>query len=411
MESDQPNKSLFARLIRLAAQGMTHGQILVTLPDGGRMTLGENCRETVAELHIHSWRLLPRIVASWDIGFAQSYLAGEWSSPNPTKLLSALCRNKQMGNRLQFLRLPPFTARIRHALNKNYPRNSRRNISAHYDLGNAFYSQWLDEKMQYSSALYTQDGQSLEEAQDAKLKRVTDLLDLKGGERVLEVGCGWGSLARHLAEQRRCHVTGITLSTEQLDFARKQVAESAASDLCDFALLDYRSSAGVYDRIVSIEMIEAVGEEYWPLYFDVLRARLRPGGTAVIQAITIDERRFRTYRGRPDFIQRFIFPGGMLPTVGAITQLAARSGLTIRHTDFFGASYAQTLSEWSQRFHQAWPSIRSMGFDDRFRRMWDYYLSYCQAGFENGILNVGLYQMSALSQIQLAGTRSNAPAS
>lgn len=396
MESDQSSQSLLARLIRFAAKDMAHGQILVTFPDGGRMTLGEDCHKPPVELRIHSRRLLPRIIASWDIGFAQSYLAGEWSSPDLTTLLSVLCRNNEMGNRLQFLRVPPFIARIRHVLNGNSPGNSRRNISAHYDLGNAFYSQWLDATMQYSSAFFTQDGQSLEQAQVAKLERVADLLDLKGGERVLEVGCGWGSLARYLAEQHRCQITGITLSTEQLDFARKQAAGSAASDLCDFGLQDYRSSAGVYDRIVSIEMIEAVGEDYWPLYFDVLRARLRPGGTAVIQAITIDERRFRTYRDRPDFIQRYIFPGGMLPSVGAVTQFAARSGLTIRHTDFFGASYARTLSEWSHRFHQAWPSIRSMGFDDRFRRMWDYYLSYCQAGFENGVLNVGLYQMSAL---------------
>jgi cyclopropane-fatty-acyl-phospholipid synthase len=396
-ELQRPSPSFFARLLRLVAGNIRHGLILVSLPDGEHMTLGDNGPGPGAELRIHSWRLLPRIAAGWDIGFAQSYLAGEWSSPDLTALMSVLCRNDETGSRLRNICMPPLIARIRHALNKNSPRNSRRNIAAHYDLGNAFYSQWLDAEMQYSSALFTREGQSLEDAQNAKLERIAGLLDLSGGESVLEIGCGWGSLARYLAEQHRCQVTGITLSTEQLEFARAQAAGSAVSEFCDFGLLDYRSSVGVYDRIVSIEMIEAVGESFWSLYFDVLRQRLRPGGTAVIQAITIHERRFTRYRDRPDYIQRFIFPGGMLPTSEAIARLAARSGLTIRHTEMFGASYARTLSEWSNRFQQAWPSIRSLGFDDRFRRMWDYYLSYCQAGFENGELDVGLYQMSAPS--------------
>lgn len=397
LELERPSPSLFARLLRLVAGDIRYGQIRVFLPDGAHMTLGKDSQGPCAELRIHSWRLLPRIAAGWDIGFAQSYLAGEWSSPDLTALMSVLCRNDETGNRLRNLRIPPLIARFRHALNRNSPRNSRRNIAAHYDLGNAFYSQWLDTTMQYSSALFTRDNQGLEDAQIAKLERISGLLDLSGGESVLEIGCGWGSLARFLAERHRCRVTGITLSTEQLEFARAQVAGSAVSEFCEFGLQDYRSSAGVYDRIVSIEMIEAVGESFWPLYFDVLRRRLRPGGTAVIQAITIHERRYKKYRDRPDYIQRFIFPGGMLPTTGAITQLAARSGLTIRHREMFGASYARTLSDWSNRFQRAWPTIRSLGFDDRFRRMWDYYLSYCQAGFENGELDVGLYQMTAPS--------------
>jgi cyclopropane-fatty-acyl-phospholipid synthase len=247
--------------------------------------------------------------------------------------------------------------------------------------------------MQYSSALFSRSGQTLEEAQENKLNRVSQLLELSGGERVLEIGCGWGGLAQHLVERHECHVTGVTLSARQLEFARERVRAHHWSRSCELRLQDYRDVRETFDRIASIEMLEAVGEAYWPTYFRKLRDTLRPGGVAVLQVITIDETRFDAYRRRPDFIQRYIFPGGMLPTPSIIRQQAADAGLHFETAEFFGDSYAQTLAEWQTRFQRAWPVIESLGFDDRFKRTWEYYLTYCQVGFEAGTVNVGLYKI------------------
>ena len=251
--------------------------------------------------------------------------------------------------------------------------------------------------MTYSSGIYSSPYQTLAQAQQVKLDRVTELLELDGGERILEIGCGWGALARHLIERHRCHVTGLTLSTEQLGYAREKLSAQGLADKSDLRLEDYRDTAGRYDRVVSIEMLEAVGETYWPLFFDKLRQRLSVGGVAVLQVITIDERRFESYRRRPEFIQRYIFPGGMLPTIDIVKQLVSSSGLRLVSTEFFADSYARTLADWHDRFLDAWASIESLGFDVRFKRMWEYYLAYCRLGFEIGALNVGLYKIERSS--------------
>lgn len=283
--------------------------------------------------------------------------------------------------------------RFRHALNRNTRRGSRRNIAAHYDLGNDFYRLWLDPSMTYSSAIYSAPGETLDQAQRNKLDRVTELLGLSGGERVLEIGCGWGALAGHMIQRADCHVTGLTLSTEQLSYAQRQLTERGYAGKSDLRLQDYRDESGTYDRVVSIEMLEAVGEAYWPTFFANLRQRLDPQGAAVLQVITIDQSRFESYRRRPEFIQRYIFPGGMLPTTEILEQLVAKSGLRLTSSEFFGDSYAQTLADWHRRFLDTWPSIKALGFDDRFKRMWEYYLAYCRLGFEIGVLNVGLYRI------------------
>jgi cyclopropane-fatty-acyl-phospholipid synthase len=247
--------------------------------------------------------------------------------------------------------------------------------------------------MSYSSAIYSSLGQTLEDAQRAKLDCVIDLLGLAGGERVLELGCGWGALAGRIIERTGCHVTGLTLSTQQLAYAQRELSQRGLAGESDLRLQDYRDAEGTYDRVVSVEMLEAVGAAYWPTFFANLRQRLNPQGTAVLQVITIDQNRFEAYRRRPEFIQRYIFPGGMLPTTEIIEQLVANAGLRLVSSEFFGESYVRTLAEWHRRFQETWPSIEALGFDDRFKRMWEYYLAYCRLGFEIGALNVGLYKI------------------
>ncbi|MGB6536688.1 MAG: cyclopropane-fatty-acyl-phospholipid synthase family protein [Xanthobacteraceae bacterium] len=286
--------------------------------------------------------------------------------------------------------------RIMHWLRANTRRGSRRNIAAHYDLGNDFFRAWLDHGMSYSSALY-RGTESLEQAQEQKLDRIAELLALRGGESVLEIGCGWGALAERLLHQFGATVFAITLSEEQLRYARTRLARDVRQKRANLRLLDYRDVRGRFDRVVSIEMIEAVGERYWPVYFAKLRESLHQGGVAVLQAITIAEQRFAAYRSRPDFIQRRIFPGGMLPTRSIIEQEAARAGLKLVHHESFGDSYAKTLAEWRGRFKRACPYIQESGFDDRFRRLWEYYLAYCEVGFRLGTVDVGFFKLAESS--------------
>jgi cyclopropane-fatty-acyl-phospholipid synthase len=372
-------------------RGLASGQLVVETPDAERLVFRGTYPGPSAHLSINHPRFLWRLLASGDVGFAESYMAGEWSTPDLhalLELISAGCAD----NPRAWMVPSRIVRRIRHVLNRNTRRGSRRNIAAHYDLGNEFYLHWLDAGMSYSSGLFNAPAQTLEQAQDAKLDRVIELLQLNGGERILEIGCGWGSFAQRLAERHACRVVGLTLSTEQLAFARQRLPEDL-SDRCEFRLQDYRDASGTFDRIVSIEMLEAVGEPYWPAFFAKLRDRLRSRGVAVLQVISIDESRFAGYRRCPDFIQRYIFPGGMLPTRSTIERESARAGLRLVSTDFFGASYARTLADWRHRFQRAWPAIKTPGFDDRFRRMWEYYLTYCQVGFEAGAVDVGLYKL------------------
>jgi cyclopropane-fatty-acyl-phospholipid synthase len=291
------------------------------------------------------------------------------------------------------LHLPRICLKLRHWLNRNTPRGSRRNISAHYDLGNEFYSKWLDAGMSYSSAVFSSTTGTLEEAQDAKLDQVVDLMDISGHERVLEIGCGWGGLAEQILRRTNCTLTGLTLSSEQLDFTQRRLSRAGLASRADIRLQDYREVLGTFDRIVSIEMLEAVGEAFWPRYFETLRDRLRPGGVAVLQVITMDDARFGRYRRAPDFIQKHVFPGGMIPTARIVGEEATQAGLQLVAKHFFGESYARTLSEWQRRFQKSWPQIKPLGFDERFYRMWNYYLSYCEAGFLTGALDVGFYKL------------------
>ena len=384
-------RSLLFALMRRMLGRLEYGRLLIETPAGERLIVEGRRPGPNAQMTIQSWRFLWRLIARLDIGFAESYIAGEWSSPNLGMLMTFALQNADAVKPNRWLHLPRILRRLRHGLNRNTKRGSRRNVAAHYDLGNEFYAQWLDPSMSYSSGLFSAVGQTLEDAQEARLQRVFELLAMSGAERVLEIGCGWGGLAERLIDRYRCDVTGVTLSAKQLAFARERLRDRGLSRHGDLRLQDYRDVQGSYDRIVSIEMLEAVGEAYWPTYFRQLRDNLRPGGIAVLQVITIEEARFESYRQLPDFIQRYIFPGGMLPTKSIVKREIAAADLTLLSAELFGESYAQTLIEWQRRFQEAWPAIERLGFDDRFKKTWEYYLSYCQAGFESKAINVGLY--------------------
>lgn len=386
--------SVAEALLRRIVGRLERGELVIETPTRDRLVLGGRRPGPLAKVTIHTWRCLWRLVSNWDIGFAEAYIAGEWSSPDLVALLKLACNNSDLVKPLKALRGPRLWLRLRHAMNRNTRRGSRRNIAAHYDLGNEFYRQWLDPGMTYSAGLFSRAAQTLEEAQDAKLDRVISLLNLSGGERVLEIGCGWGSFAERLIQQHDGAVTGVTLSSEQLDYAQHRLGAAVQSGRCDLRLQDYRDVCGTFDRIVAIEMLEAVGEAYWSTFFEKLRDSLRPDGLAVLQVITIDDARFGNYRRRPDFIQKYIFPGGMLPTKHIIEREIAQAGLRLVAHEHFGESYARTLEHWQQRFQKSWPRIERLGFDERFKRTWEYYLAYCQAGFEANAISVGLYKVT-----------------
>ncbi len=365
------------------------GELDITLPSGTHRHFRAATPGTKATVVIHSWRTVRRVIAAESVGLAKAYIDGDWTTPDLTAFLMLLAEN---GPQLDAAFAGKFRKvdRLRHWFNGNSLRGSRKNISFHYDLGNDFYKLWLDESMTYSSALYPSESANLEAAQQTKLARIAEMLQVAKGQKVLEIGCGWGALARNIAE-RGANVVGLTLSQEQKRFAEAKIADAGKQSQIEIRLQDYRETTGEFDKIVSIEMLEAVGEAYWPVYFNTVRERLKAGGRAVIQTITIEESRFEGYRRGTDFIQRYIFPGGMLPTPTIVREEAAKAGLKLVENQNFGLSYAATLMEWRRRFHHVTQELQALGYDNKFRRMWDYYLCYCEAGFRSGVINVGLF--------------------
>ncbi|MEW9837450.1 class I SAM-dependent methyltransferase [Mesorhizobium marinum] len=390
--------SFAARQASRIVPGIAAGRLIVDLPWGGRVERVGKLLGPDVLISVHRWRALAKLMLGGEVSFAASYLDGDWSTPDPLRLFELVMLNETM--RLparRFSGIARLLDKIHHGLHRNTRSGSKRNIAAHYDLGNDFYQQWLDRSMTYSAALFADD-ETLEEAQQNKIRHVSRLLELRGGERVLEIGCGWGALAEGLVRQEGSHFTGITLSEQQFAYASDRLRPEIARNQAELRLQDYRDLGGRFDRIVSIEMFEAVGEAYWRTYFDVVKKRLAQNGIAVLQVITIAEDRFEKYRRTPDFIQRYIFHGGMLPTKTHLRDLAAGAGLEIMTELSFGIGYARTLAEWRSRFKNAWPRLLQLGFDDRFRRMWDYYLSYCEAGFRAGATDVVLIKLRALEQ-------------
>lgn len=366
------------------------GRLSIVTPEGEQLRSGSAAQGPQAAIVIKTWRAMRRLLLDGDIGLAEAYRDGDFTTPDLTALIELGARNDATLRQLVSGAGPArLLNRLRHWRNANSRAGSRRNITAHYDLGNDFYRQWLDESMTYSSALYEAPTDTLEAAQDRKLDRIVEMLALAGGEHVLEIGCGWGALAERLAREG-CRVTAITLSPSQLAYAQRRVTEAGLADRVELRLQDYRDLTGQFDRIVSIEMIEAVGRDYWPTYFATLSRSLAPGGHAVLQAITIDHALFEPYQQGMDFIQRFIFPGGCLPSVLALEDAAASAGLTTIERFAFGESYAATLREWRRRFLERWPQIAAQGFDEEFRKLWEFYLCYCEAGFRAGTIDVSL---------------------
>lgn len=379
-----------ARFVLGVVMQLPRGTLTVTTPEGLLLELGGNGPGPHAELILHNWKLPSRAFTAATIGVAESYIDRDWDSPDVTTLLELFVINEEAGETLAGGSnwLLTMIQRVRHWLNENTKSGSRRNIAAHYDLGNGFYRQWLDNSMTYSSALYAEGANDLESAQLAKYRALARDTGIGPNDHVLEIGCGWGGFAEFAAREIGCKVTGLTISREQYDFARQRMFDAGLADKVDIKLQDYRDETGKYDRIASIEMFEAVGEKYWPVFFGKVRECLKPGGSAGMQIITIKESVFDSYRVRPDFIQRYVFPGGMLPTPAILKQLGTQHGLTFARERIFPQDYARTLAEWRERFWTAWERIVPLGFDDRFKRLWEFYLHYCEAGFRAEYIDV-----------------------
>jgi cyclopropane-fatty-acyl-phospholipid synthase len=388
-----------AGVYALLGRQLRFGTLLMRLPDCRAHLYRGRCAGPAGEIVIaRPLRLLLRVLTRGDIGFAESYMEGDWQTPDLPGLLDVLQRNEpHLGAGAKGLRWSRWLDRLTHRLRDNRRTMSRRNIARHYDLGNDFYRLWLDPGMTYSAALFAdREREPLEAAQARKYTRLLDDLDARPGQHILEIGCGWGGLAQAAAE-RGLRVTGVTLSREQLDYARARIAAAGLSDRVDLRLEDYRDIRGQFDHCVSIEMLEAVGEAYWPTYFQALRRLVRPGGRISLQVITINENDFLRYRRSADFIQLYIFPGGMLPSPERLAAQARAVGLTHREDRRYGADYAETLRRWRHAFHDKSEMISAMGYDARFRRMWDYYLAYCEIGFDNGVTDLiqAVYEVPA----------------
>ena len=381
---------------------LKHGTLTVKLPDGSVQRFG-NGQGPQASLHLLNWNVCSAALKSGDIGFAESYIAGDWTTPHLTDLLQVFIVNRQeVEDVIYGTWLGRFAYRIKHLLNRNTKANSQKNIHAHYDLGNAFYELWLDGTMNYSSAIFETPETSMKDAQHAKVRRALRMAQVKPGDRVLEIGCGWGALAEKATSEFGASVVGVTLSTEQLEWANKRMQREGVAEQADLRLQDYRDigKAGhlstqdaPFDAICSIEMIEAVGREYWPEYFQTVARLLKPGGHACIQSIVIADELFERYISSTDFIQQYVFPGGCLPCPKEFRAQASKAGLQVVDEFSFGQDYARTLQLWHEQFAAQKAHVLQLGFDERFIRIWEFYLSYCEAAFLEASTDVVQYTL------------------
>jgi len=358
------------------------GALTFVMPDGREYRAqGENPGPEGVVV-VRDPRLFWRMIRDGELGFAEAYMDRWWDTPDLQAVLdAALINNDTVARGFGGRTLTRLVERLRHLMNRNTRRGSARNISRHYDLGNDFYAKWLDESMTYSSALFQRPDESLPQAQRNKYAAICDRMGARPGDHLLEIGCGWGGFAEYAAGERGARVTGLTISREQHDFARRRVFEAGLAERVEIVMRDYRDERGNYDGVASIEMFEAVGEKYWPVYFDTVRERLKPGSQATLQIITIADKWFDGYREGADFIQKYIFPGGFLPCPSALKAQTGRAGLEWVESHEFGQSYSDTLRRWRTKFNGAWAEIAPMGFDERFKRMWNFYLAVCASCF------------------------------
>ena len=365
-----------------------YGAMEFALPDG-RVFRAEG-REPGPEgrANVRDVRMFARTMREGKLGFAESYLDGWFDSPDLQALLDAIyANNRELSPSIRVAAIARNYERLRHWLRRNTKSQAQKNISYHYDLGNDFYSLWLDESMTYSSALFN-EGDDLATAQRSKYEAICDGIGVKQGDSLLEIGCGWGGFAEYAAKVRGATVRGLTISKQQFDFARKRMFEAGLNERVEIVMQDYRDEQGKFDGIASIEMFEAVGERYWPVYFDTVRNRLRKAGRATLQIITMEDGLWEAYRRNVDFIQKYIFPGGMLPSPSALKNAVTASGLKVAGSMEFGLNYSETLRHWNKNFQSRWDSIAELGFDDRFKRMWEFYLTSCAAGFAGRSIDV-----------------------
>jgi cyclopropane-fatty-acyl-phospholipid synthase len=388
-----------ARTVLKLLKRLRHGSLTVQLPDGSQHRFGSDALPH-ATLHLRNWRVCAATLKSGDIGFAESFIAGDWSSPNLTDLLRMLVKNRgEVEDMIYGTWIGRLVYRIKHLMNRNTRANSQKNVHAHYDLGNAFYRLWLDPTMNYSSALFNGDfSQDLSMAQNAKVRRALALSQIKAGDRVLEIGCGWGALAELATTENGASIVGVTLSTEQLAFATARLqglgVATGPGARADLRLQDYRDIADApFDAICSIEMVEAVGREYWPTYFASVAKLLKPGGRACVQSIVIDDALFDRYVSATDFIQQYIFPGGCLPCPREFRAQAKAAGLEVVDEHRFGPDYAETLRRWRDAFLAQRAQVLENGFDERFMRIWEFYLAYCEAAFDESNIDVVQYTL------------------
>ena len=389
------NRLAGERFLRRLTGTVASGRITFILGDRYQVVCKGRGEGPEAVLHLHSFNAIRRLLAGGYMGLAEGYMAGDWTTLSLKELFDFGAAN--VGSLDESLP-GSFPVRLMNAafrgIRRNSRRGSRRNISEHYDLGNDFFAQWLDPSMTYSSALFSDKGnETLMEAQFNKYRRIIRELGIERHHRVLEIGCGWGGFAEFAARNTGAHVTAVTISPEQHGYAFRRIRDSGLEDRVEIMLKDYRDIDGRFDRVVSIEMLEAVGEAYWPTYFSVLAERLQSRGSAMVQVITVPDDCFESYRREVDFIQRYIFPGGLLLCPSKVEEHASAAGLSIVDTHMFGQSYARTLAAWYETFAARWQEIEPLGFDERFKRMWEYYLSYTAAGFRAGVTNLGQFRL------------------
>ncbi|MDC0147756.1 cyclopropane-fatty-acyl-phospholipid synthase family protein [Alphaproteobacteria bacterium] len=384
------------RVIFFMLKRLKFGLLEIHLPDGRSFCFGQAKKgQDSAVINVRQKGFFTRLLRKGSNGFAEGYMNADWDTPDLANLLLILNKNmSDLSKTIDSNKLTFLINRIIHILRPNTRSGSKKNIHAHYDLGNDFYSLWLDSSMTYSSARFSNHQMSLREAQDEKYRRLAKSANIGPDDHVLEIGCGWGGFAEFAAKEIGCKVTGITISKEQLAYGQERIAKAGLQSKVELKFCDYRDVREKYDRIVSVEMFEAVGESYWPSYFSQLKNCLKPGGMIGLQIITIANERFESYRKRADFIQRYIFPGGMLPSPEKLTQSFDGAGLALVDQLDFGTDYARTLKEWRHKFIEAWPKVEKMGFDARFRNMWEYYMAYCEAGFSSKSIDVTHFTLS-----------------
>ncbi|MFK7746265.1 MAG: class I SAM-dependent methyltransferase [Roseobacter sp.] len=378
----------FAQTFHMA-QKIHAGRLDITLPDGRVFSAKGAAPGPIAVLAVHNDDLFARLIRDGYVGFSEAYMDGWWSTPDLQSFMDLVnTDNEDLYNSYPGQKLVQMFEKLRFWLQRNHKSQARKNISYHYDLGNDFYGLWLDDTMTYSSALFESGQESLEAAQTAKYRLMVDEMGAQPGDHILEIGCGWGGFAEYAAKERGLKVTCLTISEEQFKYATDRIEKAGLSDQVSFKLQDYRDETGLYDGIASIEMFEAVGEKYWPVFFNKVKERLKPGKSATLQIITVPDHRWEAYRNDVDFIQKYIFPGGMLPSPTALRDQVTRAGLGVEKSVEFGQSYAVTLKRWHETFNDKWDKVSAMGFDDRFRRMWNYYLTSCAAAFETSNCDV-----------------------